>query len=254
LIPEKEKLRQLYEEEALIRPYALAQIYEDQAGEMSFGVPFWARYLLRLKQLWLEKALIEYAGKNVSVLDLGCGSGYLTGKIHSEKCRVYGVDLAFNYVSIAAGSCPVANFVQADIESLPFKDKSFDLVICSEVLEHLVNPSKALGEIKRVTKKTFISTVPLLPEWLDRLRLRVQKNKVLLPGKGHLRNFQFESYRRLLEIQGFSIIKTQGLGFLWWAFLWVFLDMRCAARIDARLSNFKINRSLLLGAGVIAKP
>ncbi|KAF5411600.1 MAG: Ubiquinone/menaquinone biosynthesis C-methyltransferase UbiE [Candidatus Methanophagaceae archaeon] len=53
-------------------------------------------------------------------------------------------------------------FVIGTLEFLPFKDKSFDLVTCSHVLEHVDNPHRALEEIKRVGKSAYIVT----PSWI----------------------------------------------------------------------------------------
>lgn len=49
-------------------------------------------------------------------------------------------------------------YIQADLSALPFKDKSFDWVICSHVLEHVSNPTKACQELMRVAHKGFIET------------------------------------------------------------------------------------------------
>lgn len=53
-------------------------------------------------------------------------------------------------------------FVIATLEFLPFKDGSFDLVTCSQVLEHVDNPLRALEEIKRVGKSAYVVT----PSWV----------------------------------------------------------------------------------------
>jgi len=53
-------------------------------------------------------------------------------------------------------------FVLCDLEFLPFKDKSFGLVTCSQVLEHVDNPLRALEEIKRVGRSAYIVT----PSWI----------------------------------------------------------------------------------------
>jgi SAM-dependent methyltransferase len=57
-------------------------------------------------------------------------------------------------------------FMEADGESLPFKDKEFDYIICCQVLEHVENPHKFLGEQFRVGKRGFIETPSLLGEYL----------------------------------------------------------------------------------------
>lgn len=47
-------------------------------------------------------------------------------------------------------------FIEADVEKLPFKDKVFDFVFCSHLLEHVENPDKALNEMVRVAKRGYI--------------------------------------------------------------------------------------------------
>jgi SAM-dependent methyltransferase len=92
-----------------------------------------------------------------SVLDIGCGDGRVTNRLASRFARVVGVD-----TSIEALRHVTASAALAAIERLPFPDKTFDLVLCSEVLEHLpyeVYP-RALEEIGRCSKKYILITVP----------------------------------------------------------------------------------------------
>lgn len=58
---------------------------------------------------------------------------------------------------------PRKGVTKQDAENLTFKDKSFDNVLCMEVLEHTKNPIKAINELKRVTKKRLIISVPYEP-------------------------------------------------------------------------------------------
>ncbi|MBS1949077.1 MAG: methyltransferase domain-containing protein [Bacteroidetes bacterium] len=57
-------------------------------------------------------------------------------------------------------------FLEADGESLPFKDKEFDYVICCHVLEHAEDPAKFLSEQFRVAKRGYLETPSLLGEYL----------------------------------------------------------------------------------------
>ena len=56
---------------------------------------------------------------------------------------------------------PSISIKQGDIYALPYNDNSFDLVICSEVLEHLEHPEKALTEVIRVSKNTVSYLYPM---------------------------------------------------------------------------------------------
>lgn len=63
---------------------------------------------------------------------------------------------------------PNINIVLADIETLPFRQECFDLIICTEVLEHIINTDGALSELRRVLRKegrTIISVPNVLWPW-----------------------------------------------------------------------------------------
>jgi ubiquinone/menaquinone biosynthesis C-methylase UbiE len=96
-------------------------------------------------------------------LDVGCAEGmFLLGvKKIQPTAEVYGVD--FSTVGLCKASVysgTVGSLACADATHLPFGDNSFDLVLCSETLEHIVNDISAFGELQRVCKKTCIITVP----------------------------------------------------------------------------------------------
>lgn len=92
-----------------------------------------------------------------SVLEVGCGNGAIINHLVSRYGRVCGLDL-----SEAALKYVKAEKIVGSLESLPFPDKSYDLVLCCEALEHLpfqVYPN-ALKEIERVALRYIIVTVP----------------------------------------------------------------------------------------------
>ena len=70
-----------------------------------------------------------------------------------------GCDLNIQSLKKAA-KAPNAEYICVDATHLPFRDHSFDIVLCSEVLEHLDSPSKAIRELARTSKKTIIITFP----------------------------------------------------------------------------------------------
>lgn len=90
-----------------------------------------------------------------SLIDIGCGSGYFAGKVaETGKYDVHACDLLQN-VSVKGVTYHCAN-----IENLPFGDKSFDIVTCHHTLEHVRNLSKAISELKRIARKQLIVVVP----------------------------------------------------------------------------------------------
>ncbi|OGM26054.1 hypothetical protein A3D01_04810 [Candidatus Woesebacteria bacterium RIFCSPHIGHO2_02_FULL_39_13] len=85
-----------------------------------------------------------------SILDLGCGEGtrldYLTNK------KGVGVDISQVAINLARSSHPHLKFIKGNLETLPFKDESFDLVYSAFTLEHLNKPKKVIDEAIRITK------------------------------------------------------------------------------------------------------
>lgn len=85
------------------------------------------------------------------MLDVGAGDGHLTGVI-AERAgarRAVAVDGAFP-PALAPPACPVEKVVADLASGLPFRDASFDLVTCLEVVEHVADPDGLLDEIARV--------------------------------------------------------------------------------------------------------
>ncbi len=95
-----------------------------------------------------------------TVLDVACGSGFLSQRLVSKGKSVIGVD-------IIVPSAPSNNprFISGEITALPFADKEFDTVVCTHTLEHIRDISKALDEIKRVCAKRLIIVVPCQREY-----------------------------------------------------------------------------------------
>lgn len=93
--------------------------------------------------------------KSDKVLDIGCSSAIVTFEIakNMPKSKVTGLDSYKAAIDFAKAKYPHIKFVVGDAHKLPFGNKTFDLVICTETLEHLVDPKKALFEIKRVLKR-----------------------------------------------------------------------------------------------------
>lgn len=105
-----------------------------------------------------------------TVLDVGCADGYTPGLIDSLfGSRTMGMDLSDQAIRNARVMFRCTG-VAAEAGSLPFPDHSFDLCICSEVLEHVVDPVRAVSEMRRVSRDFVVISTPRAPNRQARKR------------------------------------------------------------------------------------
>jgi len=95
-----------------------------------------------------------------SVCDVGCGTGYLLRHIKSYAGRRFVRLVGVDFVLPETPVDPDINFVDAKIERLPFKDGEFDTVVCSHVLEHILDYRAAIIELRRIARERLIVVVP----------------------------------------------------------------------------------------------
>ena len=117
-----------------------------------------------LSEVCVKRIAEEVVGE--SVCDIGCGSGYLVRYIrdHSpaKATRVAGVDIVVPESAENAG----IEFFEGKAEKLPFRDNEFDTVICTHVIEHILDYRAALAELRRITARRLIIVVPMEREGL----------------------------------------------------------------------------------------
>ena len=147
------------------------------------------------------------------VLDLGSGSGWVAKDLTLKHARVISVDLyQKNLKRIKQGlRHEQDDFVIADAYNIPFGENSFDLVVASEVLEHLDSPGAVLQELQRVLipKGKMVASTP----YKERIQyyLCIHCNKKT-PANAHLHSFDEHSLMSLFESQNFGRIHFRKFG------------------------------------------
>jgi SAM-dependent methyltransferase len=147
-------------------------------------------------------------------LDLGCGEGrHVHALYYAARMHVVGVDLCFDDLAKVREGFAQAPDLEAPHERafslsvgnalrLPFADESFDLIVCSEVLEHIPEFEEALNEITRLLKpggQLAISVPRFWPEWLC---WKLAPGYYKTPG-GHVRIFRASRLRGEVTTRGF---------------------------------------------------
>lgn len=153
------------------------------------------------------------------VLDAGCGAGrHLSQAFRYTGVNVVGVDLSRKDADVANRTLNAMRHEKedgsgakivctSDITRLPFADETFDVVICSEVLEHIPDLHRAIREIIRVLKpgKSLVVSVPrYFPE---RICWALSEDYHTEKG-GHIRIFKKRQLIELLENAGTRCVRT----------------------------------------------
>jgi 2-polyprenyl-3-methyl-5-hydroxy-6-metoxy-1,4-benzoquinol methylase len=106
----------------------------------------------------LQRVAADAIGE--SICDVGCGTGVLLAHVQRETreplAEMVGVDMIAPEQPIGSG----IRFVCSWVEDLPFADKSFDTVVCTHVVEHILDHRRAIAELRRITRRRLIIVVP----------------------------------------------------------------------------------------------
>ena len=113
----------------------------------------------------IEEVVKTVAGRDKTVLEIGCNEGFLSKALLEDGCIVTSADIDAAQIAKAKEMFDI-QAIQADISSIPFPDQSFDIVVAGEVLEHVFNPFQGLSELFRVAREKVVITLPIGEYWL----------------------------------------------------------------------------------------
>lgn len=176
-----------------------------------------------LQRIWHTNKLREVLKeiKNIGllkkVLDVGCASGWFISEISKKypKANYYGIDIYDKGINFARKNYPRIKFRVADAHRIPYQSNFFDLVVCTEVLEHVDVPKAVLLEIKRVLRKNGIAIIELdSGSWLFSLVWFLwRKGKGNVWKEAHLHSFNPQKLERVSLECGFKIINRKEFNF-----------------------------------------
>jgi 2-polyprenyl-6-hydroxyphenyl methylase/3-demethylubiquinone-9 3-methyltransferase len=199
-----------------MRPTSIRDFYWQRYANVAPDAP--APEAERTFQQRIEATLAALPGSARRILDFGCGRGAATRLLTQAGHHVVGVDISEPVIELARASVPTATFAVIDSEKhLPFPDASFDVCLCTEVIEHLFDIQGFVGEIARllVPDGLFILTTPY-HGWIKNLFIiSFTFDKHFNPTGGHIRFFSKRSLIQCLRAGGFQVETMQGVGRAW---------------------------------------
>jgi ubiquinone/menaquinone biosynthesis C-methylase UbiE len=182
-----------------------SQFYETFADDFDAKMN---RYDLdrRLEIIFDEMLVEDLTGRKL--LDAGCGTGWFSARAAQRGAVVTSMDVGERLLAQVAKKCDSERVV-GDVLALPFPDAHFEVVVCTEVIEHTVDPLRAIAELTRVLRPggTLVVTVPN----------RVWHFAVTLANALHLRPYEgYENWlswpvlRREIERNHIAIEEMRG--------------------------------------------
>lgn len=178
--------------------------------------------------------LFELAGPlaaGTRVLDVGCGNGFTAGAFAERGCSVVGIDLSESGIALARKAHPQVRFETLSVESSFMEtlgDAPFDLVVSTEVIEHLYSPREYLKACFGALRPggRFICTTPYHGYWKN-LAISLaggwDRHADPLWDGGHIKLWSRKNLDRALVETGFVQREFRGAGRLPW--LWMTMVM-----------------------------
>lgn len=162
--------------------------------------PFAVNKYVRSYQILKSLSRLRFS----SMLDVGGAEGYKAGLISSilgAKCLNSNLSPVACKRSVQLLGIPS---VSSDIGNLPFADEEFDAVLCSETLEHVADPDRAIEELIRIARNAVVITVPHDPDSV------VRTGKERQSPLGHIHAFDEQSFDHL-KVKGYRVVRKRML-------------------------------------------
>ena len=184
-------------------------------------MPETTNYIKHANSNPIQKALINNFYKELfklikplkpeSVLDVGCGEGFTLKKLEERKIgkKTEGIDYSDEAIRLGKQMYPELNLSIGNVYDLKYKDNLFDLALCTEVLEHLKDPEKAAGEIRRVSSKYVVFSVPNDPFFIMANFLRGKYLKSFGNHPEHINHWTAWGFKKFLNKCGYEVVKAK---------------------------------------------
>ena len=169
--------------------------------------------LLRIRG-FLRKAVADFLPDRGRVLDVGCGNGIALQALEGWKHKA-GVDVSDILLKLAREKGIEAHFCNVDESALPFPDESFDLVVSSDVIEHVLHTDHLLNEINRVVRTggLYVAVIPNVNQPVSFVMQFILDLTPMFASRyrcPHYRDFSARLFSLILQKHGFEILRREG--------------------------------------------
>ncbi len=146
-----------------------------------------------------------------SLLDVGCGEGFTLALLKRKNIakKYEGIEYLDTAIELGKKLHPDILIKKGDIYDLPYKDNAFDIVVCTEVLEHLERPADALKELTRVTRKYCLLSVPHEPLFIGGNFIRGKNWSRWGNDIEHIQHWTHWGFEKFVKKAGLKIVKKK---------------------------------------------
>lgn len=164
----------------------------------------------------INQYIVDLVEPGKTILDVGCGSGKTGEYLKKEKkAIVVGVDISRPAIEQAKKVLDEAYCLDIEKEAFPFAENRFDIIICGDVLEHLIDPLEMLLKLKKYMKSDgyILLSIPNVANIIIRFNLFLGKFNYQPSGildETHLRFFTLKTVRAMLGKAGLAVVYLGG--------------------------------------------
>ena len=164
------------------------------------------------------KLLNPLISDGMKILDIGCSNGSLINKINFNKSLdIHGIDISSKAIGYSKNK-GIQNTQVMNADKLKYKDKEFDIIIASDVLEHIENDNKALLEWKRVLKDNGFAII-----FVPAIMALWSHNDIY---SEHFRRYEKSQFRNRLIDSGFNIERSSYWNFTLFIPIFIFRQLQ----------------------------
>lgn len=156
-------------------------------------------------------------GKKGKVLDIGCGEGFVINQLHQEGWEVFGLDFSLDGINRhfpQLAEKVIKGDIYKSLEEMIEKGSKFDVIICNNVLEHVIDPLSFLERFKSLCHEETVVRIQVPNDfsWLQQCLKRDEliKNEYWVGPPAHLSYFNNDSLKKVLEFFDYKIIDLLG--------------------------------------------
>jgi len=190
------------------------------------------------------KKLRRYKRRGRRLLDIGCAAGFLLDEARGDGWEVTGVELCEWAVRFARERLNLPDIRQGTLQGAGFEPNSFDVIVMTDVIEHLFSPREVLVAVRRLLKPTGVLCLntPDIDSWVS----RILKARWWGVKQSHLYYFNRRTMKRLLSETGYVPVRfgthARTFALQYWLDRLARHDARFRGLIDRVLRNKALSR------------